>query len=433
LASYNGMYWSTFGGSHQVTFGGEQGELAQLAVNHMKNIITHMKNMTLASRPSLDARAVNTDPKSLVQAQLGTGLLDYYLREMRLEKHIATAVETALVLGAGYIQIGWDTSKGQIVEEDEETGLVVREGDLTFTTLSPFEVIFDLNKKSDDHDWMISIDFKNRFDLIAKFPEFEHEIEGLPGKDKLEGSLVINQETSSDEIPIFTFYHKPTDTLPHGRQVVFLSSDVVLTDQELPYKRIPIYRISAGDVLGTSVGYAATYDLMPLQDAINTLYTSVFSNNVAFSTQNLYVETGSNLNMSSLSGGLHIIEGLKKPEPINLLASNPETYQLISKLESLMETISAMNSVVRGNPEGNLKSGTSLAVVQSQAVQYISGLQNAYIQLLEDVGTAIIEVLKDYATEPRVVAIVGSNNKAYLKQFKADDIQEINRVVVDCR
>ncbi len=430
-ASYNGMFWNTFGGSHQVTFTGEQGELSQLPVNHLRNIITHMKTMTLASRPSFEAKAVNTDPKSLVQAQLASGLLEYYLREMRLEKYIANAIESALVMGAGYIKVEWDTSKGQIVEEDEETGMVVREGDLAFSNLSPFDVIFDLNKSDNNHNWMITIDYKNRYDLIAKFPEYEEEIEALPGRDKLEGSLILNRETSSDEIPIFTFFHKPTDSLPRGRQVVFLSENCILTDQDLPYRGIPIYRVSPGDVLGTCIGYANTYDLLPLQDAVNTLYTSVFSNNVALGTQNLFVETNSNLNMTSLSGGLNVIEGLKKPEPLNLVASAPETYNLIAKLESLMETLSAMNSVVRGNPEANLKSGTSLAVVQSQAVQFINGLQQQYIQLLEDVGGSIIEILKDYATEPRVISIVGSNNKAYLRKFKSEDIQEINRVSVE--
>jgi hypothetical protein len=70
-------------------------------------------------------------------------------------------------------------------------------------------------------------------------------------------------------------------------------------------------------------------------------------------------------------------------------------------------------------------------MVQSMAVQFISGLQQQYVCLLEDVGTGLIDILKDYATEPRVASIVGKNNKAYLKQFKSDDLMEVNRVIVD--
>ncbi len=430
-SSYHGMFWNSFGNSHQVSFTGEQGELSQLPVNHLRNIINHMKTMITASRPALEARAANTDPKSLIQAQLATGLLDYYLREKRLEKYISIAIENALVSGAGYIKLEWDTSEGQIIEEDEETGLVIREGDLRFSNLSPFEVIYDINKQDQDHNWLISIEYKNRYDLMAKFPDKAEEIDGLDGKDKLEGCIVFNKETASDDVPVYTFYHKPTDSLPKGRQVIFLSEEIIVSDQELPYKKIPIYRMSPADVLGTAVGYANTFDLLPLQDAINQLYTSVYSNNVAFSTQNLFVKSGANLNMSNLAGGLNIIEGMEKPEPLNLLNTSPETFNLIKTLEGLMETISGINSVTRGSPQSSLESGSALALVQSMAVQFMNGLQQQYVQLLEDVGTAIIEILKDYATEPRVASIIGKNNKAYLKQFKAEDLQEVNRVIVD--
>jgi hypothetical protein len=429
-ASYHGMFFQSFAGSHQISFGGEQGELANLPVNHIRNIAQHMKTMTIASRPALDARAANTDPKSLIQAQLATGLLDYYMREKRLERFVSTAVEYAIVLGAGYVKMEWDTSVGKIIEEDEETGTVIREGDIKFTNLSPFEVIFDISKDSQEHDWIITIAFKNRYDLTAKFPEYEDEILGLDGKDKYQ-TLVMNKQMATDEVPIFTFYHKPTDSLPNGREVVFLSEKVVLTDQDLPYKKIPVYRIAPNEVLGTTMGYSSLFDLIPLQEAINTVYTSIFSNQVAFGTQNIFVKTGSNISMSNLSGGLNIIEGLEKPEILNLLGTSADSFSLVQKLEGLMETLSGVNSVTRGNPEANLKSGTSLALVQSMSIQFISGLQQQYVQLLEDVGTGIIEILKDYATEPRVASIVGKNNKAYLKEFKSDDLQEVNRVVVD--
>jgi hypothetical protein len=135
--------------------------------------------------------------------------------------------------------------------------------------------------------------------------------------------------------------------------------------------------------------------------------------------------------MSNLGGGLNIIEGLEKPEVLQLLGTSPQSFQLITMLENLMETLSGINSVTRGNPEANLKSGTSLAMVQSMAVQFISGLQQQYVCLLEDVGTGLINILKDYATTPRVASIVGKSNKAYLKTFQSEDLQEVNRVIVD--
>jgi hypothetical protein len=65
------------------------------------------------------------------------------------------------------------------------------------------------------------------------------------------------------------------------------------------------------------------------------------------------------------------------------------------------------------------------------AIQFQSGLQNQYVQLLEDLGVAVVEILQDYATAPRVASIIGVNNRQYLKEFKGSDIKDINRVIVD--
>ncbi len=90
-----------------------------------------------------------------------------------------------------------------------------------------------------------------------------------------------------------------------------------------------------------------------------------------------------------------------------------------------------MNSVARGNPEASLKSGTALALVQSMALQFTSGLQQSYVKLIEDVGTSLIHILKDFANTPKFVSLVGKHNRPYIKEFVGDDLSAINRVVVD--
>lgn len=431
--AYHGAYYTDLSRGHQVTFSGEQGELANLAVNHIRNLGQHMLVMTTATRPALEARAANTDYKSVTQTQLANGLLDYYMREKRMEKYIHKAVEYAIVLGAGYVKMEWDATAGRVVEEDEETGAKIYEGDIKFGNLSPFDVVFDMSKEdSTDHDWVVVRTFKNRFDLAAKYPEFKDQILDLPTKDSEEGYyLRIFNRNDSDDVAVYTMYHRKTDAMPNGRELTFLSDSIVLLDQPLPYRRIPVFRISPNDFLGTPFGYSSLFDLLPLQESINTLYSSILSNQVAFGVQNIFVKTGSNVNITNLSGGLNVIEGLEPPTPLNLSATSPETFQFLGILERSIETLSGVNSVARGNPSENLKSGTALALVQSMALQFISGLQQQYVCLLEDMGTGLIEILKDYAHSPRIASIVGKANRSKLVEFKSDDISEINRVIVD--
>ncbi|MFO0203354.1 MAG: hypothetical protein ACK528_09525, partial [Alphaproteobacteria bacterium] len=134
--------------------------------------------------------------------------------------------------------------------------------------------------------------------------------------------------------------------------------------------------------------------------------------------------------INSLEGALNILEGNAKPEPLNLTQTPAEVFKFLEMIIQGMETVSGVNSVTRGNPEASLKSGTALALVQSMSLQFISGLQNNYVKLIEDVGTSLINILKDYAKTPKTVALAGKNNRSFLKQFTGDEVGAINRVIV---
>jgi hypothetical protein len=58
-------------------------------------------------------------------------------------------------------------------------------------------------------------------------------------------------------------------------------------------------------------------------------------------------------------------------------------------------------------------------------------LQQSYVKLIEDTGTGLINILKDFASTPRVIALVGKNNRTYLKEFSGEQIKSISRVIVD--
>jgi hypothetical protein len=435
--AYHGAYYSASGFGHQVTFSGEQGELANIPINHFRNIATHMLNMTTANRPAMDARAVNTDVKSLKQAILANGILEYYMREKRLEKYLKNAVELAIVLGTGYIKMSWNSMSGDIydvIENAEGKKSPIYDGDIEFTNLSPFDVVVDSTREHDDHDWMMVRGYKNKYDLAAKYPEFDFQIRQLQTKSEKENykfgfNSGINETT--DDVYVYEFYHKRTEALPDGRYILFLDNEIILHDRALPYRMIPIFSISPSKMLGTPLGYTIMFDVLPLNEAVNSLYSTVLTNQSAFGVQNVWVERGSDVQVEALHGGLNVISSLKRPEAINLTSTPPEIFKFIEMLERTMETISGVNSVARGSPESSLKSGVSLALVQSMALQFMSGLQQSYVALVEDVGSAIIKFLQDFANTPRIVAISGKSNRLDMKEFSGKDISNISRVVVD--
>lgn len=439
-SAYHGAYYNTVSNGHQVSFSGEQGELIQLPVNHLRNLASHIITMTTSNRPSMQARAVNNDYKSIAQTKLANGILDYYMREKRLERYLKTAVEHAVVLGAGFIKMEWNATTGEVYDyfDDETTGepdlnRPIYEGDIEFMNLSPFDVLFDGTKESHNQDWYLVRTFKNKYDLAAKYPEQAEKIKNLETKSQYQRfTMGVSQLVyETDDVPVYEFYHKRTDSLPNGRFILFLNDEIILQDIGLPYRVMPLFRISAGEILGSPYAYTPLFDVLPIQEGLNMLYSTILTNQNASGVQNFWTKPGGDLNVTALQGGLNLIESMEKPEVLQLCYTPPEVFKFVEMLERVGETLTGVNSVARGNPEASLKTGAALALVQSMALQFMSGLQQSYVALIEDVGTAIIKILQDYASAPRMIAIVGKTNRTELKEFKGEDISSITRVYVD--
>lgn len=436
-ASWMAYYGAQHGGSqgaHKVTFGGEQGELTQISVNHYGNIAAHLINLTTSEKPAMEAQAVNTDSKTLGQTILANSLLDYYMYQKKLEKFLYNGVESAVVLGEGYVRIGWNEKEGDAYMYDEATGKTLYKGDLEFNNLSPFDVVRDISREDDKNDWLLVRTYKNRFDLAAKYPQFKDAIMAVKPKDYADFpnvNMMFQDET--DLIPVWEFYHRKTEVLPNGNYMIFVSEDAVMYDGGLPYRSIPIFKVTVKDMLGAPVGYTPMWDLLSLQEAINALYSTVLTNQMAFGVQNILLPNGASITPENLAGGMNVVyydPETGKPEALNLTYTPGEIFKTIEMLEAKMETISGINSVIRGNPEKNLRSGNALALVQAQAVTFASTLQQSFTRLLEDVGTGIIQILQDYASEPRIAFISGKSNRTYLQDFKGNDLSNVNRVIV---
>jgi len=431
--AYYGAYSNDYVSfNHKINFTGEQGELVQLPVNHFRNLAQHIYVMITSNRLSLDCRAVNSDYKSYAQTILANGILEYYMREKKLEDAIKKATEMSIVLGSSFVKLAWNATAGDIYEIDPDTNEPIRDGELEFSVLSPFDIVIDGTKENWDPEWVLARTFKNRYDLMAKYPELADKIHSLPPKTETTVyRLAMWSNDSTDDIPVYEFFHKQSEALPEGRYMLFLSADCTLLDTKMPYRQIPVFRIAPNDILGTPYGYTPMFDIFPIQEAINASYSAIMTNQNAFAVQNIFVPRGADITFNNLEGALNIVEANAKPEALNLTQTPAEVFKYLEELIQAAETISGVNSVARGNPEASLKSGTALALVQSQALQFISGLQQSYVKINEDVGTAVIEILKDFSTSPKLITLVGKNRRTLLKEFTGDKISEIKRVIAD--
>lgn len=423
--------------SGRTLLGGESNEFRVLQVNHYRNLIEHIQNLTITDRPVWKAVATNSDSRSQKQCVVAEGLLDYIMRSKRVERHIRDATRFSLLFGSGFVMQTWDPAAGKPVAADGQD--TQHEGDLHFNSLQPVDIIIDPNLSSySTRSWLIARTYQNKYDLAAKFPEYADVITStqpymMENKNHYLGSQFLDKSFDSDQIAVLNFFHEKSSALPNGRQMILLADGTALVDSPLLYDHIPIHRISPGDQVGSPMGQSVAFDLLPVCEMIDGTYSQILSVNEAYSIPKLILRHGSDIQPETLSTGIQVIKCSVGEEPkiMEMPTAEQGLYDAINMLERLLETLSGVNSVARGNPEKSLQSGSALALVESMAIQFHSPLQQSYIQLLEDVGTGSLQILQDYASTPRVVQIAGLRNKSIVQQsFSNKDIDSIARVTI---
>jgi len=415
---------------------GEIGELVKVKACHAANLAQHLINLTAQSKPSFEARALNTDYKSQAQCILGQQILEFYMRERKLNQLFRLGDEYAVVMSEGYVITDWDQDRGESYMVHPETQKEIKAGDVDVRVFLPTDVVREYHQDEDNKpDWYIVRRRQNRHKLAAMYPEYAEKILRMPDSRpgfNFDDVHDFTPNGDSDRITTWTLYHDRCPQLPRGRKSMIIGSETV-HDEEFPFKKFNVHRVCPRVQMKTPYGYSAMFDLLGLEDVMDMLLSSVVSNNNNHAIQNIWTKPGAQLTVRQLSGGMNHLESVDKPEPIQLTMSSPETYNLIKYLETLVETISGVNSVARGNPDGGLKgaSGSALALLQSMTIQFASGLQEAHAQMVESVGDSIIDILQIKAEVPRIAMIAGKSNRAYAKQFSNKDISAISRVVVD--
>lgn len=428
-------------GNHNSSFirsAGDQGELSFLMCNDYRNLVQHLVVTATQQRPATECIAANTDASSQSQAILGDALLETYFKEKKIEKVMRESIESALAaFDVAYTFPMWNPLKGKIAGIDPDTGQTYQEGDVEAYSKTPLEVILDFsNKDANRNDWVVVKDQRNKFDLAAAFPEKAERIINL-SRDKQKDALFDFSGVDwtgtqlSSEIDVYTFMHAKTPAVKNGRMLVFFkdAGDLWVFDGPLPYEEIPMVRVCPTERLLSKFGYSNTTDLLSLQDVLDAVISATVTNITATGVNNFWSKKGDSIDYDQLGKGMALFQSEFKPETLMLNEVNPQILPIMNFIIDRMQTISGVNAVARGNIQRDM-SGSAMALVQSMAIQFNSGVQAAMTHQIEETGTFIVRHLQSFAFTERLAVIAGKSRNYMTKYFSGKDISKIDRVMV---
>ena len=431
---------------------GKKLELQSISMDDYPNLLRNILVLTTAQMPSMQTLCANGDEKTLDQNKISQQVLDYEAREHRVDDYIVQAAEDSLWAGEGFIYKGWNPNLGEEVAPDANPDTMepvlgpdgqqktLHVGDWEFENLTCLDVIRDVDTLSYKAcQWVIVRRFRNKWDLIAQYPQFKDEIQRASWAltDRRNSKFGYAAVNHLDLLPVFEFFHDKTQAVPMGRQTLFLDSDVVLFDGPLAYGSRPVYRCAYAELRNNPFGWTVGFSLLPLAEANNRLTSTLLTNVATFGITRVLNPRGGNISLQALSENLAVIDYTPvgptggKPEVLNM--ANPITKEvgdLLKFINQKMETYAGINSTLRGQLENPEMSGAAMAMQASISLQYNAGFQKSVIKVLEEVGTGMVQDLKAFADAPRQALIVGKMDQGYMQSYSKKDFDGIDRVVV---
>lgn len=428
---------------------GRNGELLYASYPEARNLIMHILNMTVGQPPNMHAKAINSDAASLIAAQTFDGVFDFYFNTHnagRLLKQSAQSVERCLYSKIGYMLVEWDPLAGgavmpQLAPEGAPPGSMgpmKYEGDLYFKSRGVRDVFFDPGvEDEEEQDWKVIRDQVNKWELAERFKNVPGVYQKIVNTTSASQEILTNRRgwrrpQESDMIDVYKLYVKPSKVLRNGRRALLLNAETVLLDEDNPYGEIPVYSVRAMDSIGNALGYDPMSMLAPVQLSQDVLTSAIMTNFAMFGVQNVAVKGSDQFDVETLAGAMNIVRYNEElPHPLQLAQQANGIVEFHESLRHIGETISGINSVVRGDPESSLKSGKALGIVQAQAVQFQSHLAASYARFLQNIGNFMLKLFRLYATTQRITQIVGKNQTMQSVKWDKDTFGPIERVTAE--
>jgi hypothetical protein len=318
-----------------------------------------------------------------------------------------------------------------------------RGGDFAHRVYGPLDVARDLGCRSrEDVRWYIIRERVSRWEAAARYPEHAEYIKDRPAYYCDETAEFDRDKADikggrTDQIHQLRLLHDKGEELPSGMEVVVIGDKLMTPVLPLAYVRLPVIAMVPQEVIDTPIAHSMNWNLLGPQSALNAAVSNGLTSSDAGSVPKWAVPRGSNVVIEDLGPNGRVLYYTPQAQAPNagmpVLLETPQwTNAHASQIEAfrqMLQILSGVNAVVRGESQG--KSGADNALIQAQAIQYMSAYVRAFAEAARSWGLGIVEGLQRFADEERMLRVFGDDEAWTVQYFTGGDLAEVHSVDVD--
>lgn len=413
--------------------------------NHISNIIEMRLSKLSRVRPSLTVVPFSDEERDIACAKTSRKILKAVSHNLNISKLLANGTMWSEICGTSFYKVDWNNNLGKVVGINS-VGTAIKEGDVSVSVISPFEIYPDSSVYNNVEDCM-SIIYARTFhkDIVKNIWGVDvdgedidvYSLNGLSISGGLGYSSLSNsmsKRVKKDQVIVLEKYEKPTIEFPNGRLIIVAGNKLVYNG-ELPYinkaenkRGFPFIKQVSIKTPNCFWGTSVVERCIPIQRAFNAVKNRKheFMNRLTMGI--LSVEDGSidveNLEEEGLSPGKVLIyrQGANSPK---ILSSDSLPVDFKSEEEALLnefKSVSGVNDFLNGNISYGNVSGVALQLMIEQDDLKLNSSSEEIKYSAQEIAKQILRLYKQYAKIQHTSKIVGDNGAIELFYWDSSDI-----------
>lgn len=414
-----------------------------------------------ANPPSVVMRPTSSDQEDRRAADGADRICRYALRQYKLPEKVDQLSLQALTYGTGVIKVVYDSTKGDVLEVNQETGEMLLEGDISIYTPHMWNLFLDPDAQCPDEvKWAIERIYLDYDEACARWPEKED----LLKQCMVQRDTVHDGKTSELQreryncvelleywetgLPTNGYLGRYTITTPDGDEIEpvrpsphrftragaarRIARSESLSDQAKEFQisklpqiaKLPYHILTDVDVPNQVMGKSFIDYVAPLQDTLNRLDTATLDNIQAHGVARLVIpETAGIADDSITDSPLDVIKitGSQPPHFLEVPQLMPEMSGMRTYLTTGINDMSGVNESMFGQ-QSREQSGASMQYATNQGNMIRRRLFNKYVLVVESIYKDILNLVRKHWTTSRTIYVLGKEKALEALDIKGMDI-----------
>ena len=408
----------------------------RLMCNLVKIHVDHAVSKITRYKPSIMTTPESNHEKDIRGSEVAEELLHHEFRENNFDDLEERWVKGATKYGISFLNVDWDpNAKDRVIIDNQKEGNVrlkveeIFEGDITYRTVKPINMVWDLTAESNwkDAKWVIEIMSVDPETLLYRFPDM---------KDKIDASISKNGEMSNGEsdrdpkeaVLAWKFYYKPCPEFEEGYEAFGIDT-AVLEANEFPFEHgklpyIPLIYSTDDDFLFGKGIPQVTFELQTEYNKVKNI--KIINENYSSAIKFMNPE-GSGYDsdeMTNRAGEVIYYAGDREPHWSQPQTVSQELNDSLDRIRAEFQDITYVGSTSQGKPPEGIRSGIAIQyLIENDDLNFAGVIRRKENAMLE-VCYMILSLMRQYFEDEdeRFYKVIGENKQYQLKQFKKTNL-----------